>query len=102
MFNEHFNDLMNAIIAIIDEHAPMQKISRKQKRIKLNPWLTEGLLSSIKHKQKLYRTHFLKGDSTDKCFYKKYANKLTRVKTLSKKRYFNNAVDKLKNKPKEL
>ena len=80
----------------------MQKISTQQKRIKLNPWLTKGLLISIKHKQKFYRTHFLNGDSTDKCFHKKYANKLTRVKTLSTKMYFNNAVDERKNKPKEL
>ena len=27
---------MNAIIAIIDKHAPMQKISKKQKRIELS------------------------------------------------------------------
>ena len=100
VFNVHFNDLMNAIIAIIDKHALMQKISRK-KQIYLNPWLTKGLLISIKHKQKLYRTHFLNGDSTD-VFTRNTQISSLELKTLSKKMYFNNAVDERKNKSKDV
>jgi len=39
---------------MIDKHAPTVKASRKQKRILQNPWLTKGLLVSIK--QKLHQT----------------------------------------------
>ena len=83
-------------------HAPLRKASRRQKRIQRNPWLTKGLLTSIKHKQKLYRTHFLNGDALSINFFKTYSNKLTRVKTLSKKMYYNSTINKYKNKPEEL
>ena len=54
-FNYHFTQLISAISAVIDKHAPLQKTSRWQKRIQRNPWLTKGILTSIKKKQKLYR-----------------------------------------------
>ena len=84
-FDDHFTQLISAISAVIDQHAPLQKASRRQKRIQRNPWLTKGILTSIKQKQKLYRTHFLNGDALSVNFFKTYSNKLTRVKTLSKK-----------------
>ena len=80
VFDEHFNELMNALSKIINKHAPIQKASRKQRRFLQKPWLTKGLLISIKNKQKLNGTHLLCGTNSEKLFYKKYANKLTRVK----------------------
>ena len=82
-FNDHFTQLISAISAVIDKHAPLQKASRRQKRIQRNPWLTKGILTSIKQKQKLYRTHFLNGDALSINFFKTYSNKLAQVKTLS-------------------
>ena len=35
--NDHFTQLIFAISAVIDEHAPLQKASRRQKRIQRNP-----------------------------------------------------------------
>ena len=98
-FNDHFTQLISAVV---DKHAPLQKASRGQKRIQRNPWLTIGILTSIKQKQKLYRTHFLNGDAFSINFFKTYSNKLTRVKTLSKKMCYNSTINKYKNKPKEL
>ena len=76
--NEHFNQIMNAILSVINLHAPLQNATRKQKQHFQKPWITKGLITSIKHKQRLYRTHFLKGNSSERQFYKKYANKHTR------------------------
>ena len=75
-FNNLFGDCINIIKSIIDFHAPLKKLSRKQLKLKLKPWITKGLLVSIKHKQQLYKTHFVNGNSEQKKFYKKYANKL--------------------------
>ena len=86
-FNDHFTQVISAISAVIDKHAPLQKASRRQKRIQRNPWLSKGILTSIKQKQTLYRTHFLNGDALSINFFKTYSNKLTRVKSLSKKMY---------------
>ena len=83
--DECFSRLVKSISDVIDIHAPIIIASRKQRRLQQNPWLTKGLLISIKNKQKLFKTCFLQGNDFQKNFYKKYANKLTRIKALSKK-----------------
>ena len=39
-------------------------------------------------KRKLYKTHFLSGNSVQKIFYKKFSNKLTKMKTRAKHLYY--------------
>ena len=43
---------------------------------------------SIKNKQKMCKTHFINGNTSQKQFYKTYANKLTKVKFKSQKLYY--------------
>ena len=101
-FNESFNELMNALSEIINKHAPIQKASRKQNRFLQKHWLTKGPVILIKNKLKLHRTHFLDGTFLEKKFCKKYANKLTRIKEFSKKKYYEDAINGKKNNPKDL
>ena len=84
-FDLHFNNLVIGINKVIEKHAPLQKVSRKLSGIRQKPWMTKGILISIKNKQKLYRNFFLNGTAFGKHFYKAYANKLTQEKNLSKK-----------------
>ena len=56
------------------------------------PWITKGIFVSIRKKQKLYVTHYLKGKEIQKIFYKTYANKLTILKTFSKKLYLESEI----------
>ena len=58
----------------------MRKLTRKQQKLISKRWISRGILKSIKTKQKLYFSHFVKGNSEQKQLYKKYANKLTKVK----------------------
>ena len=60
------------------------KLSRRQKRLQAKPWITTGILNSIKTKQKLHKSHYLSNISAKQSFYKRYTNILTRVKNLSK------------------
>ena len=101
-FDTHFNNLIANIEAVIDKHAPMKTVSRKWRRFSRKPWLTRGIITSIKHKQKLYRTYFLTGNAFEKQFFKKYANKLTRVKKLSKKMYYTEYIHKHNTNPKKV
>ena len=48
----------------------MQTVSRKWGRCSQKPWLTKGIITFIKHKQKLYRTYFLTGNAFEKQFLK--------------------------------
>ena len=52
------------------------------------PWLSKGLIKSIKTKQKLYRSHFLSKDPTKISRYKTYSNVLNKLKTKTKKEYY--------------
>ena len=79
-----FKQLVNLISEIIEKHASLQTASRKQKRIYKKPWTNSELLKMIKLKQNLYNTYFLNGNESDKQYFKKFANKLTRMKTKAK------------------
>jgi c-di-GMP-related signal transduction protein len=54
---------LDSPIEIINKHAP-EKIPRNKLEQKIyKPWITNGLLKSIKVKQKMYRTHFLNNNA---------------------------------------
>ena len=58
-FNEHMNKLVQAIYSIIEKHSHSKRTTRIQKRLQQKPWITKGMLVSIKNKQKLYTTVFI-------------------------------------------
>ena len=72
----------------INKHASLVKLTRSQRKLKLKPWITSGIFKSIKTKQSLHKTHFINGNGSHKQFYKKYSNKLTKIKFLAKEQYF--------------
>ena len=100
--DQNINRLVTAISEVIEKRAPLQTASRRRKRIQSKPWLTKGLLISIKTKQALYKQYFLSNNEFGKWYYKKYANKLTRVKILAKKLHYFESIKDKKNNPKEL
>ena len=59
-----YDKFINIIKQAIDEHAPMEIASRKRQKLLERPWITRGLLVSIKRKQKMYKTHFLSKDES--------------------------------------
>ena len=48
LFLEHVNKL-------ILKHAPLKKITIQEKKLHLKPWITRGILTSIKTKNRMYR-----------------------------------------------
>ena len=57
----------------------------KNGKLLQKPWLTKGILVSIRHKQKFYTSLYLQGSKMQKRFFQTYASKLTKIKRLSKK-----------------
>ena len=82
--NDIFNEFYSLLTSTINIHALLKKLSRKQKRLINKPWITKGLLISIKKKQKMHKIHYIKGSPIDKLCYKTYSNVLTKVKNLAK------------------
>ena len=99
-YMSEFETFNNVILQIINKHAPITTVSRKQKRLMSKPWITKGLFVSICHKQILYKTHFKSNNIEKIMFFKKYSNKLTHLKSLCKKRYFHEQINNNTNNPK--
>ena len=57
--NEKVQEAINTLNKIVDKHAPIKLASQSKQRQLNKPWLTKGILKSVKRKQKMYRTHFL-------------------------------------------
>ena len=49
--------LFLAQLTITDRHAPLQKMSLKEHKLKLMPWITKGILTSVNNKNKTYRKY---------------------------------------------
>ena len=73
---------------------PLKLLSRSEQKQKHKPWITKGLLKSIKHKNKLYKIMLKENTPENAQQYKKYRNKLTHIKELAKKNYYEELVGK--------
>ena len=80
-FNKVFSDFADLLNNLINYYAPLKKISRRQCKSKLKSWITRGVFTLLN----IYKGYInLNGSSEQKCYYKEYANKLTKVKLISK------------------
>ena len=48
-FNTNLLNFVLSVKSVIDRHAPLKKLSRRQRRLKSKPWITKGLFTSIKN-----------------------------------------------------
>ena len=76
-----FSSFYNKFNKIVNKHAPMKTLSHRKAKQFSKPWITKGIRTSIKIKNRLY----LSGDE-DK--YKSYRNKICSLIRVSKKQYF--------------
>ena len=63
------NNIIEVFQEITDKHAP--KVTNARKRQLKKPWISNGILKSIKTKQKMFKTHFLSHDQAKVNFFKK-------------------------------
>ena len=74
-FDDSFEAFVSIIQHTIDKHAPLKRMSRKQKKkIKRKPWITRNIYQLICLKNKMHRTHYIKGDAAMMLKYKKFSN----------------------------
>ena len=93
--------VLEQITIIANKHAPIKMMSRRQSKLHVKPWITKGMLKSIKTKQKLYHTHFSSNDSEKKAKYKKYSNKINKILKQAKHDYYNKQFQQIKNNLKQ-
>ena len=52
---DQFEEFLKLFTDIVNFHAPRRRATRKEKKSKSKPWLTQGLLKPIKLKNKMYK-----------------------------------------------
>jgi hypothetical protein len=95
--NQVTKDVIDTIHELTDKYAPIKEVPRSKARQFSKPWITSGILKSIKTKHKMYRSHFFSNDIEKVTIYKKYSNKLNKIKSTSKVNYYNAQFEKCKN-----
>ena len=61
-------------------------------KLKAKPWITKGLLKSITTKNKLFQQCYKHQDTHLVSAYKTYRNKLTKLKEIAKRTYYQNEL----------
>ena len=82
-----YNDFYEFIYifqTIISKHAPLRKLSWREKQLQAKPWITRGLLTSTKNKNRMFRKFYKCKDAKLTAQYKKYTNELTRLRKIAK------------------
>ena len=90
--NSNATSLSSVFELALNKHAPLRPMSRREKRLSQKPWISKGILKSIKTKNKLFETHYSSNDPDKKLFYKQFLNKLTHIKSLTKRCYYENLI----------
>ena len=98
--DEVFNAYQNKFIEIINKNAPYITLSKKASKKRQKPWITSGILKSIKYKNKLFGK-FIKPQ--EKFWYERYKYHLQMINKLiskSKKSYFRKFLQENQSKSK--
>ena len=84
--NKLFSSFYNKYYTIVNNHAPMKKLSNCNVKQLSKPWITNGIKVVIKVKNKLYA-------SGDEVRYKHYRNKICTLIHLSERRYYDTFLE---------
>ena len=87
----------SSLLEVLNKHAPLKQLSRREKKLSLKPWITKGIYNSIKTKNRSFRICYKHGDFNKIAFYKTYCNKLTHLKRTSKIQYYNKLFNECNN-----
>ena len=87
-----FEDFVKIFSDTVNFHAPRRPVTKKEFKLKQKPWLTTGILKSIKIKNKMYKK-FLKNHNLEQySVYKKYRNTLNHAIEQAKRSYYTTAL----------
>ena len=103
---DNANNLANAFISmyqtIVNKHAPIKFLNKKQQKLRMKPWITPSIQKLIKTKNRLFKRFIKLKTEESKLLYKIARNKLTHSLDISKKAYYTNLFSNSSSDPKML
>ena len=95
--NKLLDNFISIFTEVVDLFAPQRNATRKEKKLKLKPWLTPALLKSIQTKIKMLKRLPKNSNNlvlTEK--YKAYRNAFNRLLRLAKRNYYHSVLNEHK------
>ena len=90
--NKSVTNFFHKIDRLLDEMAPIKKLTKKEQGLKLSPWITYGIITSMRTRDSLYKKFANESNPTlKKDYFNSYKIHRNKVKSLirtSKKDYF--------------
>lgn len=86
--NMAYDNFVSTYNQIYEKCFPVKMLTRKKAKLATKPWITKGLLVSIKSKSKLYKEFLRNPLPTHENKYKKFKNKLNYLLKISKRNYY--------------
>jgi len=83
-----YDALHDSIMQLYNKHFPIKTRNVRKNNIPRNPWITQSLLQSINHKQRLYKRYLNRPTATNEANYKNYCNILTSSIRQCKRNYY--------------
>ena len=83
--NLAFNTFFNKLNMITEKHVPLKKLSKNKVKLLTKPWITKGLMISIKNKNKLYKLYLKSKNGYYLSKFKLVRNKLKHLLLISKR-----------------
>ena len=89
--NEAYNKFLTKFIFYYNRNIPLIQ-NKPCKKIK-HPWITKGIMTSIKTRNRLYKKALHEPSNDNHNKYKTYRNKLTSLIRLSRKKYYSERIE---------
>ena len=90
--NLSFDNFYTGINFLLDKHVPLRKISKKEFKLKVKPWITPGIIISIRKRDKLLKKFINCKNQENKEIlhnkYKLYRNLIVTLTRKSKKNHY--------------
>ena len=88
-----YSNFLQKTTSLLDIHCPVKTIKISNRKTPRKPWITQGLLKSIKTKDKLYKKYINKPTTENKIKYTKYRNHLNILLRVSKKSHITSEIE---------
>ena len=104
--NSGFETFVRLVNRILDKHEPTKIIEKNENEIPSKPWVTRGIKTSVKIRDKFYKQIIKRKSKQQKLSkhnsYKKYRNKITGLLRISRQTYYQKYFEKNKKNSKRI
>ena len=83
---------INKLIYLYEKNIPLVRIKKNKRKLQ-RPWITKGIMRSIKTRNQLYKNALQTRSNVEQRKYKKYRNLLTTIIRLSRKIYYSTNIE---------